>query len=147
MLTEIFLDAAHPDLFQPSVSALPPTTLTTGELLTIVSSCATSYPTTASRLTSLEDLPIPSAESSCALIALKPGLERLRLLQDVHEREVAELRLRSAAVLQRVYELGVLGGGECWTEWEGRMGDVEKGVRREEGNQDKEAKANEVYQS
>ena len=65
----------------------------------------------------------------------------------MHEKEVAELRLRSAAVLQRVYELGVLGGGECWTEWDGRMGDVEKGVRREEGNQDREAKANEVYQS
>lgn len=93
----------------------------------------------------MKDLPIPSAESSAALIALKPRLARLELLQESQEREVAELRLRSAAAIKRWYELEVLGGSECWIEWEGRMTEVEKMVRRKEGLQARELKANEAY--
>jgi len=35
-------------------------------------------------------------------------------------------------VLQRWYELGVLSSGECWAEWDGRLMEVEKRVRRTE---------------
>ena len=40
--------------------------------------------------------------------------------------------MRSARALQRWYEVGVVGSGECWAEWEGRLGDVEREVRRVE---------------
>jgi len=137
--------AAQPDLFNPQRLNDVPTTLSAPEILAIVSSSATCYPTTASRLTSVKDLPIPSAESSAALIAMKPRLARLELLQNSQEREMAELRLRSAAAIKRWYELEVLGASECWTEWEGRMTEVEKMVRRKENFRARELKANEAY--
>ena len=80
-----------------------------------------------------------------SLISLQPRLARLKLLQEAHAKTVADLRLRSAATLQRWYEIGVLGGGECWTEWEGRVTTVEKRVRREEALQAREIKNNEAY--
>ena len=63
------------------------------------------------------------------------------LLQDSQSKEIADLRLRTASVLQRWYEVGVLGRGECWTEWDERMMEVEKKIRREEGSRTREAAA------
>ncbi|MCJ1466840.1 hypothetical protein MMC07_005461 [Pseudocyphellaria aurata] len=141
------LYAAHSDLFQPSTTDFPSTSLTTPELIAIVSSYATLFPTTASRLKSINDVPIPPLDSSATLISLQQRIARLELLQEAHARSVADLRLRSASVIQRWYELGVLGGGECWTEWEGRVMNVEKRVRRVEATHDREAKSTEAYQA
>ena len=55
------------------------------------------------------------------------------------------LRMRTAAVLQRWYEVNVLGGSECWSEWEGRLMEVEKTVRRREGQTRREEKTTEAY--
>ena len=125
-------DRQHPEIFpSPSIDN-GHTSLSTTELLSIISSCATLYPITASRLTAIQDLPIPSAETSTSLISLDPRLARVEVLQESQSRELADLRIRTASCVQRWYDLGVLGGGECWTDWEGRMGTVEKTVRREE---------------
>ncbi|KAL6718752.1 hypothetical protein ACLMJK_002986 [Lecanora helva] len=140
------LQATYPDLFQPSISDLP-ATLSTAELLSIISACATSYPTTASRLNAIKDLPIPPAESSALLTALQPRLANVDIMQKTQAQDIAELRGRSAAAIQRWYELRVLGESECWTEWEGRIVNVEKLVRREEMHQRQEAKENETYQT
>lgn len=131
------LDARYPDLFHPSTSDIPPT-LSAAELFSIIGSCASSYYTTASRLHAVKDLNIAPAESSAALIALQPRLVQTKLLQDSHAREISELRARSAQAIQRWFEVGILGGSECWSEWEGRTVDVEKRVRREEGLKVKE---------
>ena len=69
------------------------------------------------------------------------------MLQDSQAQEMAGLRARTGAAIQRWYELGVLGESECWTEWEGRIVNVEKRVRREETQQAQEAKENAVYQA
>ncbi len=58
---------------------------------------------------------------------------------------MADLRGRSARAIQRWYELGVLGENECWTEWERRVMEVEKRVRREEGRMAKETEEDEAY--
>ena len=58
---------------------------------------------------------------------------------------MAELRTRSAKAIQRWYELGVLGESECWTEWEGRIVEVEKMVRREEGRLAKGVQEDKAY--
>ncbi|KAG7009498.1 hypothetical protein G7Y79_00002g006130 [Physcia stellaris] len=139
------LYATYPDLFQPSDLDDVPTTLTTAEILSIISSCASSFPTTVSRLTSVKDLAIPPAEPSAALIALKPRLARMELLQESQGKELAELRLRSAAAIQRWYEVSVLGASECWSEWEGRLSNIEKRVRQEEGQAARDSKANQAY--
>lgn len=41
----------------------------------------------------------------------------------------------------------MLGGSECWAEWEDRMTGVEKMVRREEGLRARELEANEAYKT
>lgn len=105
-------------------------------------SYATAFPETASRLTSLNDLPVPDAESSAALIELQPQLDRLAQTQAEQSATISELRVRTARVLQRWYEVGLVGSGECWAEWEGRLEDVEREVRRGEGI--RERRENEV---
>ena len=119
-------------MFPPGFSAGSESFFSRDERLAIIKSCATLYPTTASRLTSILDIPLPPTESFASLISLQPRIAKIQHLQDSQATELADLRLRSAAVLQRWYEIGVLGGGECWTDWEERVVGVEKLVRREE---------------
>ena len=139
------LDSRYPDLFQPSTSALP-TTLSITELLSIINSCATSYPTTASRLDAIKDLPIPPTEAFASLVATYPRLAKVEMIQESQLREMAQLRERTASAIQRWYEVGILGEGECWTEWEGRVVNVEKLVRREEKERARESQENAAYQ-
>jgi hypothetical protein len=95
-------------------------------------SYATAFPETASRLTSLNDLPVPDAQSSAALIELQPQIDRVAQMQTEQAAEISELRMRTARVLQRWYDVGLVGSGECWAEWEGRLEDVEREVKRSE---------------
>lgn len=101
-------------------------------------SYATAFPETASRLASLNDLPVPDAAASASLIELRPQMERVAQMQDEHAKSVAELRVRSARALQRWYEVGLVGVGECWAEWEGRLEEVEREVRRGEVARERE---------
>lgn len=59
-------------------------------------------------------------------------MDQLAVKQDEQSREIAELRVRTAKVLQRYYEVSLLGGGEVWGEWEGRMERIEREVKRVE---------------
>lgn len=79
------------------------------------------------------------------MIALHPRLAQVELRQESQGREMAELRLRSASIIQRWYELGVLAGSECWSEWEGRLNAVESKVRRGETLKAQEVKVNTAY--
>ncbi|KAL8716430.1 MAG: hypothetical protein Q9220_000337 [cf. Caloplaca sp. 1 TL-2023] len=129
------LQSAHPALFKSSdsdVNAMP-SGLSTEEILAIVTAHAPLYPLTASRLISIHDTPIPSTSLSTSLMALQPRLAELESLQETQIRTMAALRARSANAIQRWYELGVLGQGDCWADWEGRMEECEKRVRRVEG--------------
>ncbi|KAJ5381628.1 uncharacterized protein N7496_004056 [Penicillium cataractarum] len=128
----IQLHDSFPDLFNPPTPHSIPEDLTPRTLTSIVLSYATAFPETASRLTSLNDLPVPDAMSSASLITLQPQLDQLAQKQAEQAAEVSELRVRTARVLQRWYEVGVVGSGECWAEWEGRVEGVEREVRRRE---------------
>ncbi|KAF7118791.1 hypothetical protein CNMCM5793_008416 [Aspergillus hiratsukae] len=121
-----------PDLFRPTPPQSIPENLTTQNLASIVLSYASAFPETASRLTSLNDLPVPDARASASLVQLQPRLDQLARTQDEQARQISELRVRTARVLQRWYEVGLVGSGECWAEWEGRLEDVEREVKREE---------------
>ncbi|OJD23794.1 hypothetical protein ACJ73_04854 [Blastomyces percursus] len=134
------LYSRFPDLFQsihptntPSSSFAShpptvPTSLSQQALTSIILSYASAFPETASRLTSLKDLPIPPASLSASLIELQPRLDRLAAVQEQQAAEIAELRARSALVAKRWVEVGILGGSEVWAEWEGRIERVERGV-------------------
>ena len=126
----MYIDARHPDLFQSVNSDDLPTTLDTSSILAIVLASASSYPSTASRLTSILDVPIPPAELSAQLISLQPRIANVETLQASQNADVAALRERSAAVIQRWYTVDVLRDGETWAELEGRVEHVEQNVRR-----------------
>lgn len=127
-----YVDDQFPDLFQTPTPKDVPEGLSSRSLASIVLSYATAFPETSSRLTSLNDLPIPDAESSAALVELQPQLDRVAAVQAQQAQDISELRVRTARVLQRWYEVGLVGSGECWAEWEGRIEDVEREVRRRE---------------
>lgn len=82
-----------------------------------------------------------------SLIALGPRILQARRRQQYQAEEVEALRSRSAALLQRWYEIGVLGSSECWSQWESRLMEIEKAVRRGERQAAQEAKAINVYGS
>ncbi|KAI9873700.1 MAG: hypothetical protein M1830_010708, partial [Pleopsidium flavum] len=96
----LHLHARYPDFFQSQPANEIPSSLTTASLFTIVNSCATLYHTSASRLTSIQDVAIPSANASASLIELNARLARIMLLQDAQSAEIAELRSRSVALIE-----------------------------------------------
>jgi hypothetical protein len=126
----INLHAKYPDLFQSISPKDLPTTLDTSSILSIVLASASLYPSTASRLTSILDVPIPPAEASTQLIDLQPRIAKVETLQAAQNADIAALRQRSAEILQRWYSVGILCTGDSWVELEGRVEQVEQRVRR-----------------
>ncbi|KAK6007092.1 hypothetical protein QM012_006100 [Aureobasidium pullulans] len=108
--------------------------ITQDALATLVLSHAPSYQATAARLTSLQDLPLPDPSSSASLIHLLPRLQRAADRQENQQQTIAQLRHQSLALLARWYGSAIIGMDECWTEWEARLLDQEKLVRRAEAD-------------
>ena len=79
---------------------------------------ASAYPSTSSRLTSIMDVPVPPAELSTQLIDLQPRIAKVEALQAAQNADIAELRERSAAVIQRWYTTDILGVGDAWADVE-----------------------------
>jgi hypothetical protein len=109
-----------------------PTTLDSSDLLSVVLASASSYPSAASRLTSIHDLPIPPAKLSASLIDIQPRIAKLEVLQVAQNADLAALRERSTAIIQRWYEVDILRAGESWVELQGRIAGVEQKLRRAE---------------
>ncbi|GAB1208021.1 hypothetical protein APSETT445_006758 [Aspergillus pseudonomiae] len=82
----------------------------------------------------------PTMITSASLIQLQPRLDQLAQVQEEQAKQISELRVRTARALQRWYEIALVGGGECWAEWEGRLEDVEREVKREEVVRERRAK-------
>lgn len=76
--------------------------------------------------------------ASADLLAMKPRLDKAREVQEAHIREVSDLRARSAGLVERWLEVGVIGQGEVWAEWEDRVRATERGLRRMEVMQEKQ---------
>ncbi|KAI9743373.1 MAG: hypothetical protein M1818_003219 [Claussenomyces sp. TS43310] len=98
--------------------------------LASVLAAASTYTLTASGLTSILDMPVPSAESSRQLILARAQIATLELVQESQAKEITELKQRSASVLQRWYSVDVLRTGEYWADVEEKIESVEQKVRR-----------------
>ena len=114
---------------------------TSKEQLVTVNACAPMFPSTLSRLNLLKDLPLPQSETTASLLSIKPRLTRAETAQDLFASDVAELRLRSILLLQRWVKVGVQAAGHCWADWEERLMEIEKIVRRAEHAQAQERQA------
>ena len=75
-------------------------------------------------------MPIPPADLSAQLIELVPRIAQLEAVQAAQDAEIAELRARSAAVIQQWYTNDILRVGDAWADLEGRVEHGEQKVRR-----------------
>jgi hypothetical protein len=66
------------------------------------------------------------------LVSQTPRFAATIATQEQQANEIAELRKKSALFVSRWYEIQVLGLGRCWAEWEGKLKDAERAVRRAE---------------
>jgi hypothetical protein len=91
---------------------------------------ASSFHSIASRLTSILDVPITPAQTSAQLITLQPRIANVEALQLAHDSAIAELRQRSAAVVQKWYSRDILQAGNSWAELVERVEQLEQRTRR-----------------
>lgn len=124
------LQAQHPQIFTQANSAEHPNALSLPSQAALVLSHAKLYSKIAGQLRSLQETSVPDPTSASKLRELQPRIDRAAARQEQQAAELAELRSRSAAAVERWYETGVLGMAEQWAEWEERMRDVEIVVRR-----------------
>lgn len=73
---------------------------------------------------------MPPAELSAQLVELMPRIARVEAVQAAQDADIADLRVRSAAVIQQWYTNGILRAGESWADLEGRVEQGEQKVRR-----------------
>lgn len=108
------------------------------EQLDIVNSCATLFPSTVSRLNLLKDSPVPPSKDSAELLALGPRLDRSEDWWDLMAEDIEMLRGRTILLKQRAYKICNLSILQCWAEYEDRLLECEKIVRRAEIAKEKE---------
>ncbi|KAM0531680.1 hypothetical protein ACHAPW_007346 [Verticillium nonalfalfae] len=114
----------------------PPIDLSSEAIRATVIAAAASFPATASSLTSVSDCPIPDPSQSASLAAMIPRMRGIEATQLAQEVEMAELRMRSEAVISSWYENGVLSASRFVADVEGQVEKVERQVRRAEKQQE-----------
>ncbi len=129
----LVLQKRWPDLFAPVSQSETqiPASLDPETTAAIVLAHASAFTETAGRLASLKDLDtlMPPAAKSAMLVDLQPRIDKVMEEQERQRVVVSELRTRSARLVERWVGLQV-GMGEVWSEWEGRVGLVERGAGR-----------------
>lgn len=104
--------------------------LDTSSKLSTVLAAASLFPQAASRLISINDTRLPTAELSTELIDTGAELVKLQMLQEQQSQEIAALRQRTTAVLQRWYSIDIIQAGEYWSNLEDMVEVMEQNLRR-----------------
>ncbi|KAF1979071.1 hypothetical protein BU23DRAFT_448632 [Bimuria novae-zelandiae CBS 107.79] len=123
------LVSKHKDLLNPPQDSQD-AGLTTEQKAVVVVERAPQFATTASQLKTLDDQQLPSTDGFIKLAKLLP---RIAEAEDGHLQQALEislLRKRTGLLVQRVKQVQFLGAARCWTEWQGRLQDVQKSVAR-----------------
>jgi hypothetical protein len=134
------LQAQHPSIFEQAIGAeqTNTNTLPLAPQAALILAHAQLYSRVSGQLQSLQETSVPDPTSASKLRELQSRIEKAAARQQQQAYELAELRSRSAAAVERWYESGVLGMAERWAEWEERMRDVEIVVRRLEAMKKRE---------
>lgn len=126
------VDSRYPELFQDQTEQDTTPELDSMQKLAMVELEGPAFQAAASQLSSLNDFPVPPLKSFTSLLALQPRIAQVEEEQLKQAEELSELRKRSGLLLYRWHEILVLSQGRCWVEWDKRMRQVERSVRREE---------------
>ncbi|KAF2162866.1 hypothetical protein M409DRAFT_57921 [Zasmidium cellare ATCC 36951] len=133
------LHNSHPELFHPADPKDVPTTLPPASLAQLILAHDHLYRTTSTQLSTLNNnKEVPDASALTKLISLQPRIDKIEARQAQQANEFAELRTRSAKIVERWYENGVLDMGERWAGWEEKLKDCEILVRRKEAAKKRE---------
>jgi hypothetical protein len=119
----------HKDILKPAQEAEDAGLDTEGKAVMVVER-APQFATTASQLKALEDQQIPSTDGFTKLAKLLP---RIAEAEDRHLQQALQislLRKKNGLLVQRVKQVQFLGAARCWTEWQGRLQNVQKSVAR-----------------
>ncbi|CAK4031028.1 Hypothetical predicted protein [Lecanosticta acicola] len=133
------LQRQYPELFSPSSAHPAPSTLPPAALAQLVLAHEQMYKKAASQLSILnENKDVHDPSQLTKLIAMRSRTGKLEAKQKEQAKEFAELRARSAKIVEQWYESGVLDMGEKWADWEERLRDCEILVRRNEAAKKRE---------
>lgn len=122
--TETRSDVLAQTVENRNAPADPPT------LAALVLSHAPSLHAAHSRATALADEPLPPVPPLASLASLRSRIDAAAARQEGIDAQVAVLRRESVEVVGRWYEIGVGGLDACVAEWEGRLLDAERRIRR-----------------
>ena len=132
------LQNRHSDLFRPTISSSVPSALQPASLASLILAHSQLYHSLSTCLSQLQDTSIPDPSAIANLVELRPRIEKAQVKQRAQAQELADLRARSAKMVETWYEDGVLGMGDRWAEWEERLRDAEILVRRKEAARKRE---------
>ncbi|TKA25319.1 hypothetical protein B0A50_06223 [Salinomyces thailandicus] len=121
------LQTQHPYLLIPTEATPSPQNLPT-----LVLAHQTLYSTLSTQLSQLQTTALVDSAPFTKLLELNPRIAKVLAKQDEQAQAVAELRARSAKVVEKWYVSEVQGMGEAWAGWEERVREGEILVRRKE---------------
>ncbi|KAI1001122.1 hypothetical protein K3495_g7076 [Podosphaera aphanis] len=124
------LYATHPELFNSTASDSISTRLDSTHILSMIMASASLFSATASRLSSVADVPPPSADLSAKLIEQQPHISKIAAIQSNQLKEIKNLRARDVILLERWYKISILQAGEAWADLDTRLRRVEQNVKR-----------------
>ena len=90
------------------------------------------------KLSSLDGMKLENAADLVPMAAMLPELASIMAEHEAQEKEITELQQRSVMLLAKWYNNSVLEGNRRWADWEDRLLDVERVVRRREIAREKE---------
>jgi len=93
---------------------------------------ASTFYSAQSILSNLEGIKLEDASMLVPLVAMQESLAMAQARQRAQENEIGELRERTARLLARWHQDLVLTSGEQLADWEERLLDVERVIRRRE---------------
>jgi len=97
----------------------------------VLASSAT-FQSAQAKLSSLDGMKFENVTDLVPMAAMLPELASVMAVHEAQENEMTELQQRSVRLLANWYSYSILSGNERWANWEDRLLDVERVVRRRE---------------
>ena len=125
-------ESRQPELFSGKSPSDANSELDATQKVSMILSEAPAYSEVASQLRHLSDLAIPPTDAFTKLVALQPRMANAQRRQYQQAMEISDLRRRSSALILSWHQVFILGQGRCWADWDTRLRNAERTVRREE---------------
>lgn len=138
MSTQTISDTSLPNSISQGTKLNDGTGLSSVDKAAVVIASAPTFNSAQSSLSNLEGIKLEDASTLIPFVSIQRGLVRAQVIQQAQESEVALLRERTARLLAQWYQDSVLTGGERLADWEERLLDVEKVIKRREVAQARE---------